>query len=213
MAIESQDTYLEMETGSGGAVTITAMTLANPTMLTAVAHGLSNGDVVTAANFAGTDAGDINGNSYVVQFVTDDTFAIDLDSTDLTITDNTDAATMTPKALTEIGEVVDGSREDPGANEIDVTHLRSTAKEFLMGLEDSGTYTLNVNWLFDDAGQEAVRAAKTSRDVKSFKVTYPDASTMTFDAYVKSFTGPGAAVDGKLTGSITLRITGPIVFA
>jgi len=84
-AIIGQGTVLKIETGTGGAVTITDIALANPTILTAATHGLSDGDVVTAASFAGADAASINGNSYVVQFATTNTFAIGLDSTSLTI--------------------------------------------------------------------------------------------------------------------------------
>jgi hypothetical protein len=212
-AIESQDTLLEMATGTGGAVTITAIVLANPTVLTAVAHGLSNGDVVAAALFAGDDAASINSNKYVVKYATDDTFAIDLDSTELTITDNTDSATMTPETYTEIGEVVDLNREDGGATEIDCTHLQSTAKEFLIGLANWGTFTFSLNWLFDDVGQAALRAVRISRALTTFKVTYSDDSTATFSAYVMNVSGPSAAVDGKLSGSVTLKITGAVTFA
>ena len=144
-AIESQGTKLEMETGTGGAKTITAMALGYPTILTCASHGLSNGDVVTLANFAGDDAADINSLVRVVKNATTNTFAVDVDTTGKTITDNADAATATPVALTEIGEVTDGNREDPGSSEIDVTHLQSTAKEYLIGLEDFGTYTFNDN--------------------------------------------------------------------
>ncbi len=61
MAIESQGTKIEMGTGSGGAETITAIALGNPTILTSAAHALANGDIVTLSNFGGDDAGDING--------------------------------------------------------------------------------------------------------------------------------------------------------
>ena len=213
MAIESQNFKLEMETGTGGAVTITAIALQNPTMLTAVAHGLSNGDVVTAANFAGDDAADINGNEYVVKYVTDDTFCIELDSTDLDITDNTGAATVTPKAFTEIGEVVDVNPSDPGAAEIQTTHLQSTVHTFMVGLQKSGTYTLDLNWSFNDAGQQALAASKAARSLKSYKATYSDGTTGTFDAYVQTISGPNVAVDDKLSGSVTLLLTTIVTFA
>lgn len=212
MAIEAQGTKIEIGTGSGGAVTITGIALQNPTMLTAVAHGLSNGDVVTAANFAGDDAASINSLKFVVQFVTDDTFCIALDSTELTITDNTDAATMTPATWTEIGEITDFSGPDGSASEIDVTHLQSTAKEFLMGLKDEGSYALSINWVPTDTGQEACRTARDSRAKKDFKVTYSDSSTATFEGYIMAMSG-GGAVDDKVSGSITIRITDEITFA
>ena len=53
MAIESQTTTIEISGGAGGAETITVIALSNPTILTAVAHALENGDVVTLADFAG----------------------------------------------------------------------------------------------------------------------------------------------------------------
>lgn len=213
MALESQGFKLEMAGNDGGAETITAMTLSNPTILTSVAHALVNGDVITLANFAGDDAATLNDKVVVVSNVTDDTFAVDIDTTGLTITDNTDAATATPKAWTEIGEITDVNREDPGASEIDSTHLQSTMKEYLMGLEDGGTYSFSVNWLFDDAGQTALLAAKKARTKQTFRATYSDDSTISLDAFVKTFSGPNASVDGKLTGNVVLKISGDYTIA
>jgi hypothetical protein len=73
--------------------------------------------------------------------------------------------------------------------------------------------TLNVNWLFDDTGQLALLAAEGSDDAYDFRVTYPSTDVMTFSAYVQSVSGPSAAVDGKLGGSVTLRISGDVTFA
>lgn len=213
MALESQGTKLEVAGASGGAKTITAIALGNPTILTCASHGLSNGDVVTLANFGGDDAADINGQVVVVSHVTTNTFSVDVDTTGKTITDSTDAATATPATWTEVCEITDINREDPGASEIPTTHLQSTSKTFLIGLEDNGTYSLSVNWLFDDTGQQALRAAKAARTEKTFKVTYSDDSTMTFSGYVKTVSGPSAAVEGKLGGTLVLRISGDITYA
>jgi hypothetical protein len=109
--------------------------------------------------------------------------------------------------------MVDANREDPGSSEIDCTHLQSTVKEFLIGLEDPGTYVFTCNWLFSDTGQNALRVARTARTLLTFRVTFSDSSTMTFTAYVQTFSGPGAAVDDKLTGDITLKISGSIITA
>jgi hypothetical protein len=214
-AAKAQNTFLEIGTSAAGAETITVMTLSNPTILTAVAHGLSNGDIGVAANFAGADAALINGNTYVVHSVTDDTFAINIDLITGTpdVTDNTDAATFTPTTWTEVGSVVDCNKNDPGSNEIGTTHLRSTAKEFIFGLIDNGEYVMTVNYSFDDTAQVALREAQLASAVINVRATYPDGDTISFEAYVTTFNGPGAAVDGILTGDITLRITGDVTFA
>lgn len=210
MAIESQGTKIEMGTGAGGAVTITAMALGNPTILTATAHGLANGDVVTLSAFAGVDAATINAQICVVKNVTTNTFAVDVDTTGKAITG--DAATATPVEWTEIGEVTDFSGPDGTANEIDTTHLQSTAKEYLMGLPDEGTISLSINWAPADAGQLAVKAARKARTKKDFKITYSDKSTASFKGYVMGLS-TDAAVDDKVNGSITLRVTGEVKWA
>jgi len=211
-AIESNGTKLEISTGTGGAVTITEMTLSNPTILTAAAHGLSNGDVVTLANFAGDDAATLNNKVCVVTNVTTDTFAVDIDTTGKTIGDNTDAATATPVALTEIGEITDWDGPSGTAAVIDTTNLQSTSKTKLQGIPDEGQVTLSINFDPDDAGQLAASAARKARASKSFKITYSDDSTMTFTAYVLGLSTSGA-VDGKVSGSITLEITGDTTLA
>lgn len=211
MALESQGTKLEMETGSGGAVATVTAAVGYPTIITKNSHGLENGDVVALSAFAGADAALMNGQTVVCKNVTTNTLALDIDTTGKTLTAAN--GTLTPVALTEIGEITDINREDPGASEIPATHLQSTSKEYLMGLEDSGTVSLSVNWLFDDAGQAALLAAKTARAKKAFKITYSDDSTMTFDAYVKTFSGPSASVDGKLDGSVVLKLSGDITIA
>jgi len=212
MAIESQGTKIEMGTGSGGAKTLTAMTLSNPTVLTCAGHGLSDGDVVTLANFAGADAAILNSQVCVIRSVTTNTFAVEIDTTGKTIDDNTDAATATPVAWTEIGEVTDFSGPDGTASEIDTTHLQSTAKEFLMGLPDEGNFTFSINWAPTDTGQLAAVAARKARAEKNFKVTYSDDSTASFKGYVLGLSSSGG-VDGKVDGSITIRITDEITWA
>jgi hypothetical protein len=209
---EAQGTKLEMSTGTGGAVTITDITLANPTILTAVGHGLSNGDVVTAASFAGDDAASINGNTYVVLYKTDDTFAIALDSTDLTITDNIDSATMTPESYTEIGDILDWDNPSDTKNMIEYTTLGSTRQEEIPGIPRNVDVTFNINWTSDDTGLLAAETARAADTSKTFKITYSDSSYHTFTGYVTGINNSGA-VDDKVSGTITIRRTGAMTLS
>jgi hypothetical protein len=95
---------------------------------------------------------------------------------------------------------------------IDTTHLKSTAKEKLIGLQDEGQFTFSINWDISDAGQAACRAARAARTEKNFKVTYSDASTASFKGYVLGMSSSGS-VDGKVAGSITIEISGAVTFA
>ena len=173
MAIESQGTTIEISSGSGGAETITVMTLSNPTILTAVGHSIVAGDVLTMANFAGADAALMNGQVLVASHITADTFAVSIDLTGDDVTDNADAATATPGAWTEIGEINTWDGPSGSANMYETTHLGSTAKEKQIGLPDEGQVTLSINWIQDsDAGQQAAAAARIARTTRNFKITF-----------------------------------------
>ena len=117
-----------------------------------------------------------------------------------------------PGQLVAIGEIVNFQGFDGQAAEIDVTHLQSTAKEFLMGLQDFGQFQIDVNYLPADAGQVEARAAKASATVKQFLATFSDASTATFSGYVLSNPVSGG-VDAKVDSSFVIRITGSVTFA
>jgi hypothetical protein len=120
--------------------------------------------------------------------------------------------TSSPLSYVAVGEVTSFTGFDGAAAEIDVTHLQSTAKEFLMGLQDFGSFSIECNYLQGDAGQDDLRAAKASRDVQAFRVTFSDASTATFQGYVLSASVAGG-VDAKVDGSFTIRITGDVTFS
>ena len=117
-----------------------------------------------------------------------------------------------PLTYTEVGEITNFSLFDGTASEIDVTHLQSTAKEFLMGLQDFGTGSLDCNHLPADAGQVLMRAAKVSGEIQDFQVTFSDASTANFQGFVQSNPLTGG-VDAKVDGSFAIRISGDVTFA
>lgn len=117
-----------------------------------------------------------------------------------------------PLTYTEIKEVVSFTGFDGAAAEIDTTHLQSTAKEFLMGLQDFGGFNMEANYLSADAGQVLVRAAKASRAVQDFQITFSDSSTAIFQGFVLSAPQSGG-VDAKMDTSFQIRITGDVAFA
>jgi hypothetical protein len=117
-----------------------------------------------------------------------------------------------PAVLTEISEIVDVNLFDGQANEIDTTNLQSTAKTRIMGLQDFGSATFEINFLSADAGQVEARAAKASRTKKTFLVTFSNGYTAAFDGYVTQ--APiSAGVDSKVSGSLTILVDGDVTFA
>lgn len=208
--MEAQGTKIEIGTGSGSAVETVTAAVGFPTIITKNAHGLTNGTVVTLSAFAGTDAALMNDQVVVVKNVTANTLAVDIDTTGKTLTAAN--GTLTPVAYTQIGEVTDWNGPGGSAAVIDVTHLLSTRKEKLAGIPDEGQLSLSINFDPSDAGIAAAQAARIARAEKDFKITYSDDQTASFSGYVLGVTSSGS-VDGKVSGSITIEVTGEVTFA
>lgn len=117
-----------------------------------------------------------------------------------------------PAALTEVKEVTNFQLFDGQANEIDITHMQSTAKERMMGLQDFGSGQFDLNFLSADPGQVEARAAKASGNRKSFLITFSNGYTAAFGGYVSSAPVSGG-VDSKVDHSLTILVDGDVVFA
>lgn len=205
-AISAQGSTLAIGTGTGGAKTITAIALGNPTILTAATHGFNSGDVVTLAGLTGTDAALLNGLQVTVREITTNTFAVRVDTTGKTITA---AGTATPVTFTGVANMKDFSGFDGSASEIDVTNMGSVAKEFRLGLTDPGQFTINIDYDNTNAGHVALRAKQVSGVISNFQLTLPNTNVITFTGYVKKFSLAGG-VDAVAKTAVDIRISGAI---
>lgn len=208
-AISAQGTIFQIGTGTGSAKTISGVAVGFPTIITSTAHGLANGDVISLAGLTGADAALLNGESVTISNVTTNTFAVQINTVGKTVTAS---GTATPVSWTAVANVKSYSGFDGVATEIDVTHLGSTAKEKRLGLQDFGKFSFELNPDYDDAGQNALRAAKSAGTVKNFKLVLPNGRTASFSAYVKSMPESGG-VDAVVSGSVELTITGAVTIA
>jgi hypothetical protein len=209
-ALKAQGMTLHIGTGDGTAKNITAITKAFRAEITSNAHGLAKGDRVTFAAVGGMT--ELNGLTGVIVDTGVNTFVVDIDTR--AFTTYTSGGTATGVTWTKVNECKDISAGGASVNEIDVTDLDSTGKEFFPGLADNGDLTLEINYLPSDAGQAAIRTAFESSLIKDFKVTSPQGTTYTFEALVKNFpTIPKASVDGVQSGSISFKISGSVTKA
>jgi Lambda phage tail tube protein, TTP len=209
-AISAQGSKLEISSTAGSAKTITGVAVGFPTIITSAAHALVNGDVVTLAGLTGADAATLNGLTVAIKNVTANTFAVDVNTVGKTITA---AGSATPQNWTKIENLVSFNGFDGQASELDVTDLDSTAKEFMLGLQDWGTFSFDVNRDMNDAGQQAVDASKRAGTQKAYKLTLPNGKTKTFNAYCKNSPLEGGVDQVLKTSGVTLRITGDVVDA
>lgn len=134
--------------------------------------------------------------------------AINVKGTVLSI--GTTAVSPVSDSFVPIGEVL--SFDGPGGTStlIDVSHLQSTSKEKRKGLRDEGQFTLNLNGIFSDAGQQALINAEDDDDPYNVRVVYTDGTQDDFKALVMQFRSSGGGVDEVIRAQVTLEITGAV---
>lgn len=118
--------------------------------------------------------------------------------------DSADNLVKTIGSLTSIGEIA------PTSDEVDTTTLDSAGgyREFLQGLKDSGELPLTGYHDAANTGQSTMRTLYASGASGYFWVTFPDQTTVAFNAYVKGYSDGSADVDGVVGFGCTLRISG-----
>ena len=123
---------------------------------------------------------------------------------------------VSPNAYGEVGQVMSITGPDGSVTEIDVTNLASTAKEFIIGLPDEGSVSLDVSW--DHASATAQHdflwTARANQTEIGAQIRLSDSprTTMTFQCFVTTYSIT-LGVDEKVAATIGLRITGAVTIA
>ena len=106
---------------------------------------------------------------------------------------------------------------DGSASEIDVTNLASSAKEFVIGLPDEGSVSLEVVFDYSAAvstRHETLHAARAAQTLDTYQIFLSDSpeTTITFTAYCSTFS-LSLGVDDKVGATFGLRISGSATVA
>lgn len=113
-----------------------------------------------------------------------------------------------------IGQVKGSSGPGGQAAVIDVSHLKSTRKEKVMGLPDEGQFTFNVIYDPANAGQLRCRALRAASEEGDFRITLTDVGNE-----VQSFSGfvlgmpQETPEDNIVQAAITVEISGEVTYA
>ena len=107
---------------------------------------------------------------------------------------------------------IDGPSET--VNQIDTTHLSSTAKEYIGGLEDGGEVSGTMYYAANNAQHQQLRTAKDAQTLTAFRLELNDAISATvtriaFSAIVTAFSF-SFGVDQPVGASFTLKISGAV---
>ena len=118
---------------------------------------------------------------------------------------------LSPEVFTTIAEVLRVGPIGQSAAEIDVTHLESTAKEYIGALPDGDTVEFEMNFVAGNTQQQALRDGV--RATKNFEMAFSDSSSASFAMVILAFQRGETTPEGQLTATVSGRITGDITWA
>lgn len=214
-AIRSQGTKIQR--GAVSAVTPKAISIITAagsvaTLTTATAHGLTNGDMLT---ITGAIPAAYNG-TYPVTVTSATVVTYTAGSAPGGPATTMGSYTGTTAAYADVEEASDIKIGGVQVSTVDVTHLQSTAKEYVAGLLDNGSLDFSCNFT-NGPVQTLLRTDMYNGITSPYKmIINPTGTTpinVMFSGFVTKADGPSAKVDGKMEMQYTVKITGSILFA
>lgn len=127
-----------------------------------------------------------------------------------------DAALATP-ALVQVTELVSVTPPDQTRDTIDTTHHGSTGdfREFISSLMDAGEATGTIHYEPDSTADELLVAVLSSGDLTAFAIDVNNGAgtqqRISGSAILTSYAPADVVIDDKMTATITLKVSGPLV--
>lgn len=206
---------MSMQSAIAAAKTITGITKAAPGVITSVAHGYANGDLLLLEI-----DGMIELNKRVVELVNVATDTFQIAGPDgVTGLDTTNFSTFTAgtaKKLT-MGTSITGCQgfSSSGGDikfEDSTTVHDLTDKQIVTGAS-ALSYQLEMQWDPASAGQQAMKAAFEARASKAFKITWPSGAYVMFYGSVGYSGAPGGNKQGITTTNAAISAEGNLTTA
>lgn len=194
-----------MQSALGSALTITAITKANPGVVSSTAHGLLDGEYVVL-EVQGMHQ--VNGRVFRVANKTADTFELEGENT--TLFDAFSSGTAAKITFgTSITTSTSLSSSGGDFEFIDTTTIHQGQKTQIPGLPNPATYTFDNLWDVSDAGLLAMKAASDAQAQRAFKFTFGSGGQiMVFNGYCGASLLPGGSAQDKVTTQTVITMFG-----
>jgi len=185
---------------------ITAITKADPAVVTSTAHGLVDGDVVRLVGIVGMT--ELNQGVYVVNVLTANTFEL-LGVNSTGYNDWVSGGFIDSGSFSTFCELTNYNRQGGSSPEIDATTVCSIATEYEIGLADFGTTALDFNFApITSTVQGALHDFHSSGDITGIKVTLPKSGGTFIQLGFVQQESETAGNGGIWKATATLRNTG-----
>ncbi len=196
---------IAMQSALAAAKTLTAITKANPGVVTSTAHGYANGDYVLLT---------INGmrqlNERVCRVANQTANTFELEGIDTTLFDTFTSGTAEGITFgTSISTATSMSASGGNFDFIDTTTIHSNARTQMPGLPAAASYTFDNIWDVSDAGLLAMKAASDAQAMRAFKFTFgTGGQIMVFAGYVGANLLPGGSAQQLVTTPTAITMNG-----
>jgi len=112
-------------------------------------------------------------------------------------------------AYTDIGEVFNITPPSDSFDMVDATHMQSPNRdrEFIIGLNDPGEASFDMNFVPGSASDVLIRAVKAARLSVLCRVTFPNGATWTFTGLLMNYE-PAVPNEDKMTATVTFKVSG-----
>ncbi len=189
-----------MQSALAAADTITAITKANPAVVTATAHGLSNGTYVLL-----TVQGMWQLDKKVVRVANQTANTFECEGIDSTLYETFSSGTAEAITFgTTLSSIATISASGGDFDFIDTSTIHSNVKSQIPGQANPLTYSFDNLWDMSDTAQLAMKAASDGQAERAFKFTFGSGGPiMVFAGY--------CGYAGAPTGNAQDKITSPAV--
>lgn len=120
-----------------------------------------------------------------------------------------------PEVFTAITEITSIGGPELSSEQVEVTSLDSAGgfKEFVTGLKDGGSISIENNWIKSDVSQVQMRDDVQAGTKRNYRITWSDSppTVVDFNASVEAFSMT-TEPDAPVTASMTLKISGAPVW-
>lgn len=167
-------------------ISVTAITLANPGVVTANGHGLANGDVVKFAVSGGMVQ--LDGQAARVANVTTNTFELEgLDTTDYDAW--TTGTIDTIESFATFASAQSISMPNPAPVKLDTTTLIQKVKTYVFGLPDAPDGSISGLFNPQGAAEAIIKTATQNNSSVVFRITFAAGQKRIFNAFVSGGSG------------------------
>lgn len=109
----------------------------------------------------------------------------------------------------DLGEVFNITPPSSTFDMVDATHMQSPNgdREFIIGLNDPGEASFDMNFVPGSASDVLVRAIKAARAAVLCMITFPGGATWTFTGLLTNY-DPAVPNEDKMTATVSFKVSG-----